>query len=182
MVSAETPVRTQPVTDSVPKINNDLAVGADLKFQRRWWRFEKVVWWSFGIIVLLDLFGCFGRGPVARATLDASDGSTNVKFERIERLGTPSLMTISFGKTAVRDNKIQLRVSESMVEGLGNQRVVPQPYLSQIGEGKIVYSFPASTYPATVQFSLQPTRVGLQHMSLQVPGCAVVESNIFVMP
>ncbi len=181
-MSASATMQRKPVGDSVPKINNELAVGADLKFQRRWWRFENTVWWSFGVIVVLDLLGCFGRGPVAKATLDAPDGSMNVKFERIERYGTPSIITINFGKAAIHEGKVNLLISESMLEQLGNQRVVPQPADSQIGEGKVLYTFPASTYPATVLFSLQPTRIGLSHMTLQVPGLSEVKAAIFVMP
>jgi hypothetical protein len=37
----------KPVTDPVAKINKELAVGEDLAFQRRWWRFEGVVWAIF---------------------------------------------------------------------------------------------------------------------------------------
>ena len=49
------------VGDSVPKVNNDLAVGEDLEFQRRWWRFEKIVWpllMLFVVVVLFVVFGC----------------------------------------------------------------------------------------------------------------------------
>ena len=55
------PDSTQPVTDSVPKINDELAVGEDLAFQRRWWRFENAVWIFFALLVILDLIGAFGR-------------------------------------------------------------------------------------------------------------------------
>ena len=182
MVSAGKSQKTESVGDSVPKINNDLAVGADLAFQQRWWKFEKTVWWIFAAIVLLDVLGCFGRGPVAKARMTTPDGSMNVEFERIERLGTPSLMTIKFGRPAIRDGKIELLVSESLVAELGNQRVVPQPAESKLGEGKILYTFPASAVPATVQFGLQPARAGVADLSLQVPGFAEVQSRIYIMP
>ena len=88
---AESP--SKPVTDSVSKVNNDLAVGSDLAFQRRWWTFEFCVWTLFTILVVLGAIGCFGRGPVAKKQYKASDGSLDIQYERITRFGTPSLIT-----------------------------------------------------------------------------------------
>jgi hypothetical protein len=105
-MSTETP--TKPVQDSVSKINDEVAVGEDLRFQRRWWRFEKAVWTFFGVLVLLDLAGLFGRGPLAKAHKESADGALMVKYERVERFGTPSILTLHFGPTAVRDGVIRL--------------------------------------------------------------------------
>ena len=176
------PTMTQPVGDSVPKVNNEIAVGSDLKFQRRWWRFETVVWYVFAGIVLLDVLGAFGKGPLAYAQITTSDGSMHIKYERIERLGTPSMMTIQFGGNSIRDGKVQLLVSESLVEELGNTRVVPQPAVSKIGGDQIMYDFPASKFPATVQLSLEPTAPGVHHLTLQVPGAEEAQANIYVVP
>ncbi len=96
-----------PVEDSVPKVDDEVAVGEDLEFQRRWWRFERIVWIFFTLLIVCDLLGLFGRGPLAKAQLHSSDGALNVRYERIERTGTPSMMVIQFGPAAVRDGKIQ---------------------------------------------------------------------------
>jgi len=64
---------TTPVDDSIAKVSNAVAVGEDLAFQRRWWRFERAVWIVFGIIVLLDLARVFGRGPAANAHKQTAD-------------------------------------------------------------------------------------------------------------
>ncbi len=46
---------SQPVEESVSKVNDEIAVGEDLDFQRKWWRFEKFVWILFSLIIVLDL-------------------------------------------------------------------------------------------------------------------------------
>ena len=57
--------KTEPVEeDSVPKVNDDIAVGEDLEFQRRWWRFERSVWILFAFILLLNIAGVFDDQPV----------------------------------------------------------------------------------------------------------------------
>ena len=59
------------VADSVPKINNEVAVGEDLNFQRRWWKFEGVMWWLIAGMLLLNFAGAFGRGPLAHVRISS---------------------------------------------------------------------------------------------------------------
>lgn len=192
-----TPMRKVPVEDTVPKVNNELAVGEDLEFQRKWWRFERGIWIAFAIIVALDVAGVFGRGPVAKAHMRTPDGAMNVRYERVERFSTPSVMTIEFGPAAVRDGKLQLWVSDSLVKELGNQRVVPQPLTSTTADGGIYYVFPTTNRPNSVEFGLQPSSPGLLHFTLRSPASPIsvqgpqsqgdpstqeLKAKVFVMP
>lgn len=173
---------TRPIEDSVAQVNNEIAVGSDLQFQRRWWIFERSVWILFTVIVILDICGFFGRGPMANARLRAKDGTIDIQYERVERYSTPSILTVHFGPDAIHDGKVQLWVSESFVKGLGNERVVPAPTRSMIGEGGILYTFPADPGPASAEFALQPTAPGVDHLRMRVPGHEEVHMTIYVMP
>lgn len=172
----------KPVEDSVPKVDQEVAVGEDLEFQRRWWKFEKVVWSLFALILLLDIAGVFGRGPAAHAERKTADGTLDVKYERIERTGTPAVMSVRFGEGAIRNGKVELYVSESMVKELGNQRVVPAPLSTAVGEGGLTYTFPATELPATVEFALQPAAPGVYRLAMGVPGAERMEMRAVVMP
>jgi hypothetical protein len=174
--------KTNPVEDSVPKVNDEIAVGSDLKFQRRWWRFEKVVWTFFTLILILNLAGVFGRGPVAKARKRLPDGSMDIKYERIERYGTPSILEIRFGPDASRDGKVQVWASESLVKALGTERVIPQPLTTFIGNGGLLYTFAANRIPGSIEFDLQPAKVGSTDLRLQVPGHQEFRASVFVMP
>ena len=176
------PIRRSPVEDTVPKVNNDIAVGEDVEFQRKWWKFEKVVWIVFSVLVLLDLAGAFGRGPLAQAHVATTDGAMNVKYERIERTGTPSVLRVTFGEGAIHDDKVQLWASENLVSKLGNKQIAPQPATSTIGGDGLHYTFPATTQPAEVVFSLQPSAPGLYDLSLGTHGARELNFKIFVMP
>jgi hypothetical protein len=37
------PSSAKPVEHTIEKVNDEIAVGSDLEFQRRWWRFERVI-------------------------------------------------------------------------------------------------------------------------------------------
>jgi hypothetical protein len=173
---------SRPIRDSVAKVHDEVAVGEDLEFQRNWWKFEHWVWIFFSLMLVLTLAGAFGRGPIAKAERLAKDGSIEVKYDRIQRTSTPSIMTVNFGASAIRNGKVDLYVSGSMVKELGAQRVVPSPERAIIGGDGLTYTFPASVPPSAVEFALEPTGPGLHHLVLCVAGLETVNIDIAVMP
>jgi hypothetical protein len=173
---------TTPVSQYTPKVNNEIEVGEDLGFQRKWWRFENSVWIFFTLVIVLDLAGLFGRGPIAKAERRAADGTIDLKYERIERTDSPSIFTIDFGPSAIHDGKIKLFISESLVKGLGTQRVVPAPTEAAVGEGGLTYTFPASKPPATVDLALQPLGPGLYQFTIGVVNAQPIQAKVFVVP
>jgi hypothetical protein len=173
---------TTPVTQSAPRVNSEIEVGEDLEFQRKWWRFENIVWILFTLIIVADIAGLFGRGPIAKAERRAADGTIDVKYERIERTDSPSIVSIGFGPSAIHDGKIKLFISESLVKGLGTQRVVPAPSDTTIGDGGLTYTFPASKPPATVDLALQPSGPGVYHFTIGVANAQPIQAKVFVVP
>jgi hypothetical protein len=173
---------TKPVQDSVAKVNDEVAVGEDLDFQRKWWRFENAAWVFFTLIIILDLCGLFGRGPIAKAERRTADGTVDVKYERIERTDSPSILSISFGQSAIQNGKIRLYVSNSLVKPLGTQRVIPAPQETILGDGGLTYTFPATRPPANVDLALQPSGPGIYDFILGVVGADQVHARIVVVP
>jgi hypothetical protein len=172
----------RPARGSDKKLNGEVAVGEDLAFQRKWWKFERAVWIVFTLIVAADLAGAFGQGPLAKSNARAADGSIDLRYERMERVSTPSILTVEFGPSAIRNGKVSLYVSDSLVKNLGARRVVPAPQSSMIGNGGLSYTLPASALPASMEFELEPTRPGLSHVTIQVAGAQPVTVSIFVFP
>ena len=173
---------TRPVEDSVARVNDEVAVGEDLDFQRKWWRFENAIWVLFTLIILLDLAGLFGRGPIAQAHRAATDGTINVKYERIERSDSPSILTVQFAASAIHDGKVKLYVSDTLVKALGTQRVIPSPLESVVGDGGVTYTFLATKPPAFADLALQPAGPGLFEFTIAVEGAQPVHAKIFVVP
>ncbi|MBB6144545.1 hypothetical protein HNQ77_002497 [Silvibacterium bohemicum] len=176
------PIYRKAVEDTVPKVNNEIAVGEDVEFQRKWWKFEKLVWAAFICFVLLDLAGVFGRGPLSKAHLATADGTVNVSYERVQRTGTPSTLKVEFRDRAIRNKQIRLWAGEDLVSKLGNKQIAPQPATSAVGDGGLHYTFPATTEPAEIVFSLQPPSPGLYDLSLGVDDFPAFHFKILVMP
>jgi hypothetical protein len=174
---------TEPVSGGeVPKVDDAIAVGEDLHFQERWWKFERITWTFFTLVLLADIVGIFGEGPLARAKITDANLGMQVNYERVERTGTPNMLRVQFGPDAVQDGKVQIYVSNSVVKDLGAQRVIPQPEKTTLTEGGMTYTFPASANPSAVEFELAPTSPGLKGFRLQVPGKAAVSRRVLVMP
>ena len=181
-IQTEPVEKTTPVKDSVPKIDNELAVGSDLQFQRQWWRWENEIWILFAAMIVADLLGCFGRGPLAKAHARTHDGTMDVTYERIERFSTPSILTVKFGPNASRDGAVKLWISDTLVKELGNQRVIPQPSSSTLDGKGTMYTFSSTAHPNSVEFALEPSSPGIYPLTLRVPGSEELSTKIYVMP
>lgn len=172
----------KPVQDSISKVDNSVAVGENLGFQRKWWTFERTMWVVFSVIILCDIAGLFGRGPLAQATKKSGDGALDLKYERIERTSTPSTMTFHFGPEAIHDGHVQLHISQSIVKELGAQRISPQPAVSAIGDGGLTYTFPVVGPTGIVEFGLEPAIPGVYRFSASVVGGQGLQGRVVVMP
>lgn len=174
---------TKPVSDKdVPEVDGAIAVGEDLAFQRKWWRFEKIVWTFFILILIADLTGLLGRGPLANAKQTAPDGSLQMKYERILRENTSSIVTLLPGENALKNGKLELYVSDSVVKQLGAQRIIPQPEHSTVGNGGVTYTFPATSIPVTIQIELKPSFIGSHTFHVGVAGHPALTAKSFVLP
>lgn len=173
---------TTPVADTVPKVGEEVAVGENLTFQRRWWVFERIIWSVFLVIILCDLLGLFGQGWLANAQARLSDGAMTVDYERIERASTPSTLTLDFGPAAIQGGRVQVYFSQSLVKELGAQRISPQPSVSAIGDQGYHYTFPATASPAQVQIQLQPASIGPHAVRIQLAHEPPLDLRVFVMP
>ncbi len=71
------------------------------------------------LVLLADLSGLLGRGPLSKAEQHASDGTLDLKYERVERANTSSIITVLPGTPAIHDGKFRLFVSDVVVKELG---------------------------------------------------------------
>jgi hypothetical protein len=160
----------------------DVEVGEDLGFQQHWWRFERLAWLLLCVVLVADALGVFGRGWLANARWRSPDGGIEVKYERVERAGTPSMVTVRFSPQAVAGRQVRLYAGEELIQELGAQRIIPQPASSEIGGGGVTYRFPASSLPAEVSIQLEPSFPGLHRLTLAAPGEPPLQARVLVLP
>jgi hypothetical protein len=175
-------MKTKPVEDSVPKVEDQVAVGENLDFQRKWWKFEHIAWSFFAFLILCDILGLFGRGWLAKAQAATPDGALSLDYERIERASTPSIMTLHFAPSAIHNGQIKVFISESLIKPLGAQRISPQPAVSALSDGGITYTFAATGGVATAEIALEPSFPGYHAFRIEVPGSGSITGGVTVVP
>ena len=167
-----------PVRETVPKVQDELAVGEDLEFQWRWWKFERAAWFLFLAILICDVLGMFGQGWFAHSKMETPNKDLTLSYDRVSRASSPSTLGLQFSPRAVHDGQVRVFVSGSVVKQLGAQRIAPQPSVTEIGSGGLTYTFPVTTAPAAMQISLEPEQPGLYHFYVRVLGDAAEGSSL----
>jgi len=159
-------------TRRLDTIDEELEVGFDQKFEKKWRRLEIGSQGVMVLIVLAALAGLFGRGPFSHRTHRTSDGRLAVDFEPLARWGTTTQVTVHLSSPITSSAAprgegatVQARVfvSNEIVEPLGLQQVIPQPNATEAIGGGAVYDFaiPPGQDSALVRFVLKPSTVGL---------------------
>jgi uncharacterized membrane protein YcaP (DUF421 family) len=173
---------TKPIEDSIAKINNEFAVGSDpiFKKMRRIWACRVDRAHHFHHFVFCGSIRTRSGRECARARFWWLHGYW--LWPHSARWHSVGIDYRFSAVSSVQNEAVQLWTSDSLVKPLGTHRVIPQPASSVLGGGGMLYTFPASTVPLTVEFQMQPAAIGSSELKLQMPGRATVRLHIFVMP
>jgi hypothetical protein len=166
-----------------PELNRraDIDTGYDELFERKWGRFERMIWITFGCIMALGLCGFLGRGPLNKKNVQLADG-TQIKYERVLRYKTPGVVELQL---PVSSGSAELRLSKTEIEKLGLKQITPQPSTNMSSENSATYRFqPAdpTTRTLLVQLALEPASVGPVSSDIQVNGQQPVSVHQWVVP
>jgi len=155
-------------------------VGEDIRFQRRVWRFQRFGWGAMALLVLFAVLGAFGGGPLAKASSRSADGTFEVEWERIERIGSDSRLRI---RTLTPPTApLTLRLEDGLAEVMLSS-IEPQPRGESRAPGRVWLRFdpPAEGHAAEIVLNLRSSRPGIVRGTLAL-GEAAVPLRLFVMP
>ncbi len=145
-------------------VNDELEVGFDEPFERRWRVVEHLARGGMLLIVLAALGGFFGEGPFSHRTHKTPDGRLAVDYEPLARFGTTTQVTLHLSSSAADGTigHVRVFVSTVLVEPLGLQKVLPTPDSTEAVGGGIIYTFavPPGVDSALVRFQLMPSTIG----------------------
>src|SRR3569833_3388571 len=129
-------------------IDDELEVGFDQTFERKWRRLELASHAIMALFVLAALLGLFGRGPLSHRTQMSANGRLSLDYEPLVRWGTSTQVTVHLSTPDVRPatgegafQKIWVSVNNAVVEPLGLQLLIPQLYATNAIVGCTMYEF-----------------------------------------
>ena len=165
-------------------VNDELEVGFDETFERRWHRAEQAGRVFMLLFVAAGLAGLLGQGPYSHRTDQSSEAALAVDFEPIARSQTGTQVTFRFANDSTSATR-KLFISTLLVEPMGLKQIVPQPLDTQAVEGGLVLTLavPPGTQHAMVRLMLQPSGiVGVEHFTARLEDNAMLVWTQTVVP
>ncbi len=145
------------------RVNDELEVGYDQEFERRWNIAQNVGLVAMVLFLLVCLSGLLGRGPFSHRTANAPDGSLHVDFEPAAREGTPTQVTLRLANPGDAPMPVSVFVSGKMAEPMGLDRTVPDTEATMVGSKGLVLRFVVAPRQADAKIRLDamPASAGI---------------------
>jgi hypothetical protein len=140
-----------------------LQTEADLGFQRRTWRVQRVGWIVFLIVVVVALAGLFGSGPLSRSEAGSHASGLRIEYERFARLHAPTTLVIRADRRLARNDELPVVISGSAIQGLELPSTMPPPDGTGVAPDAVVLRFRTDRQPGelTVVLHAKPQQAGL---------------------
>lgn len=163
-------------------MKNKLEVEQDLHFQYREWRIERIGWFVIGLLLVAATLGVFGHHPLAKATVQTSDGRLSVQYDRFTRYQT----NVDFLATLEPDKDgsgiAHLWFDPQYLDNLKVVAVSPVPLRGEakIGGRAFVFKTDGTRFTATV--SVQFETIGSVHGRIWTDEAKPLALSHFVWP
>jgi hypothetical protein len=154
------------------KPDSELQIDADLAYQRRTWRMQRIGWFVFVLLVVAGLTGIFGSGPLSRTVAGGPTEGLSIDYERFARLHAPTTFIIRVDRRLARGDEIVVALSGDAVRGLELPATTPPVEGAGVAPGAILLRFKADRQPGelTIVLHAKPRRIGRLSSQLGVPG------------
>jgi hypothetical protein len=166
------------------RVEGELEVGCNFRFEDRWWRLERLAWTLAFAVLAAGLLGLLGRGWLSWSTAGSEDGPLHVRYERLQRHGTPGLVIVRLGHGTAPDGEAHIWVEHSLLAGLAVREILPAPRDSELVPTGMVFSFhvPAEAQSTEVRFVVEAGSFGPVSGHLGLVGGAALPLSVFVFP
>ncbi len=165
------------------RVNDELEVGYDKSFERRFHRLELAGRGFLLLVVAGSLSGLLGRGPLSHETARAPGGGTSVDYEPVARYDTPTQVTLHLHPAPGRAT-VTVAVDTGFIEPMGLTTVQPLPLSSATDKGGLALTFAVRPgEPDTlVRLHLKPSVVGRVPMRATVDDTQPLSWTQVVLP
>lgn len=160
----------------------ELDIDQDLEFQRRDWTFERIGWIGILVLVVAALAGLFGQGPLSDTQRVTPDNSLRVEYDRFERRGAESKLTIFVRRDSAAGSAVSLWINDAFLKGIRLEQIDPQP-VRQVSVGdRTLFDIAVAGDSARLTFAFRPTEIGSRRLELGIMGREPLSLSQFVYP
>lgn len=165
------------------RVNDELEVGFDERFERRFHWAELAGRLFLVMVVALALSGLLGRGPFSHEVMRAPGGGASVDYEPVARYDTPTQVTLHV-HPAPGQQTSTLSIDTDFIEPMGLRTVQPTPLASATDQGGITMTFAVRPGRADtlVRLQLRPSVVGPVRLRATVDNAAPLTWTQVILP
>lgn len=159
-------------------------VNEDIAHQRLVWRYERVFWVLWALIIVAALLGLLGHGPLSGRTLAPADTALQIHYNRFERYQSESVVTVQVQADAERGPLTRLVIAGDYLQHFQISYIEPPPVEVEAWPGYHVYVFnlPEPNGPVDLIFHLQPISFGNLETTIRLEGRAEQRLSQFIFP
>ncbi len=165
------------------RVNDELEVGYDEPFERRFHRAELAGRAFLVLVVALALSGLLGRGPFSHETVRTPGGGPSVDYEPVARYDTPTQVTLHLHPAPGQDTTT-VAIDTGFIEPMGLTALQPTPLASVAHDGGLSLTFGVRPGPADtlVRLQLKPSVVGPVSLRATVDDAPPLEWTQVILP
>lgn len=159
------------------------SLDAELRFQRKQWRIERIGWVAMAALIVYSLAGGLGGGgPLSSTEAVAADGTARVRYEKFARQLTANSVEVSL--TQRPDGSAQVQLSEGLLGSMTVKSIVPAPDVTTVAADGYMFIFKRLPGVANskIRLQLEPQQIGAVEGWLVVGGGERLAIKQFVFP
>ena len=153
-------------------------------FQVREWKFQRIAWVLWALIVVAAGLGLLGPGPLSTTTAVSEDGQLTVEFERFVRTSNSTVFGVKLERVTQADKDVQLTLKTEDATDLKLISIVPDPQVQSLANNGVQYTFAVAKQAddSTVRFRIEHERFGRCSSVLSLAGGSEVRIVQYVFP
>jgi hypothetical protein len=155
---------------------NDVQVGFDQNFERKWVHLERAVWVAFALLLAAGILGVFGRGVLGWRTQESA--GMKVRYERMARLKTPTITRVTVPTS--QNGTVQFSMTGPCLQAMKISSVTPRPASEQIVPDGVQFTFAGRN--GDVEIAQEPGKSGSTHCQLTPANGSPINISQFVLP
>ncbi|HYO81659.1 MAG TPA: hypothetical protein VES20_09675 [Bryobacteraceae bacterium] len=156
---------------------------SNTEFERKWHRFEMVVWVLLTLVLGCAVAGLLGGGPVARTTVLSGDGLLTVSFDRVIRTHSNYEVEVICERPSTGRGEVRLALGGALLKETPFQTTMPSPAAVQAGNKwtKLTFRTEANE-PARITIVQRGQSPGAATWTVALEGGSSVTATQIVLP
>jgi hypothetical protein len=161
-----------------------LQIDADLAYQERTWRVQRIAWGIFVVLIIGGLSGLLGSGPLSHSSAGSPGDGFTVDYDRLARAHASTTLVMHIDRRLSRNDEVGIVLSGDAVRTIEFESTTPPADGTSLNPAGAVLRFRTDRQPGelTVILYAKPRQMGALTSRIGVQGGPVHEIRQWIYP